>query len=184
MPIKAPDLMPMIWTAVKPLFLFTILIVIGTAIYAAFIRYLKSRDISLGKPSSENPYTPKKPLTETEQILFHRLKEALPECIVLAQVQLSSIIGINKFKAKGEYYKWLNPILQQSVDYLVCLPDFTVVAAVELDDKSHWGEKSRDRDNKKDKNLKAAGIALIRWHAESLPTIENIRNEFKGDDQL
>ncbi len=135
----------------------------------------------MAEPTGVNPYTSKKPLTETEQIFFHRLKEALPECIVLAQVQLSSIIGINKFKAKGEYYKWLNPILQQSVDYLVCLPDFTIVAAVELDDKSHWGKKSNDRDGKKDKNLEAAGITLIRWHAESMPTIEKIRHQFKSE---
>lgn len=179
MPPKAPDLTPLIWTVIKPLAIIMILMIVGTAIYAALAKYLKENRINFGEDL--NPYNSKKPLTETEQILYHKLIEALPECIVLAQVQLSSIIGINKFKAQGEYYKWLNPILQQSVDFLVCLKDFTIVAAIELDDKSHWGEKSKNRDSKKDKNLEAAGITLIRWHAESIPSVEKIKQEFHGN---
>jgi hypothetical protein len=181
MPPKAVDLTPLIWAAVKPLFILTILIVIATAIYAASRRLLRNRAWAINTSDSAYPYASKKPLTETEQIFFHRLRDAMPECVILAQVQLSSIIGIDKFKAKGDYYKWLNPIVQQSVDYLVCLPDFTIVAAVELDDKSHWGKKSRDRDNKKDKNLAAAGITLLRWHAEAMPSVEKIRHAFDNE---
>lgn len=134
-----------------------------------------------------NYYKSKPPLSKTEQIFYHKLIEALPEYIVLAQVQLSSIIGIKESKKliiQRLHYKWLNPILQQSVDFLVCLKDFTIVAAIELDDKSHWGEKSINRDNKKDKNLEAAGINLIRWHAESMPSVEEIKQEFHATPEF
>ncbi len=42
------------------------------------------------------PFYAKKPLSEPEQVLYYRLVEAMPECMVLAQVQLSRILGVKK----------------------------------------------------------------------------------------
>lgn len=80
------------------------------------------------------PFYAKKPLTQPEQVLYHRLVASLPECIVLAQVQLSRILGAKK---GFQFHKWNNRINRLSVDFLVCLQDSTVVAAIELDDRSH-----------------------------------------------
>ena len=89
------------------------------------------------------PYISKTPLTPTEVIFYHRLKEALPEFIVLAQVQLSSFIKVDTSRVRSEnYLQWFNPIAQQSVDFLVCDYNFAIIAAIELDDKSHTREKS------------------------------------------
>ncbi len=72
-----------------------------------------------------NPYVAKKPLTPTEVIFYNKLKEALPQFIVLPQVQLASFISVNKTLIKpNETFKWQNPISQQSVDYLLCKHDF------------------------------------------------------------
>ena len=80
------------------------------------------------------PFYAKKPLTQPKQILYHRLVSALPECMVLAQVQLSQVLGVKK---GFNYYEWHNRINRMSIDFLVCLKDATVVAAIELDDKTH-----------------------------------------------
>jgi len=126
-----------------------------------------------------NPYSSKKPLSQTEAKFYRVLIEALPECLILPQVQLSSFIEVDGSIARGaNFYKYFNPIAQQSVDYLICLKDFTIVAAVELDDKSHLSAKAIERDNKKDRSLAAASIKLIRWHAESMPSIEEVRATF------
>ena len=42
------------------------------------------------------PYYAKKPLSQPEQVLYFRLVEALPDHIVLAQVQLSRLLGVKK----------------------------------------------------------------------------------------
>ena len=42
------------------------------------------------------PFYAKKPLTPPEQVLYHRLVSALPEHIVLAQVQLSRVLGVKR----------------------------------------------------------------------------------------
>lgn len=124
------------------------------------------------------PYSSKKPLTPTETHFYHRLVQALPEHIVLAQVQLASFLKVDQSKiGLNEYYRWFNPISQQSVDYLICSKDFTIITAIELDDKSHYSDKAIYRDTKKNNNLKAANVPLIRWHAESMPEIEQIRQK-------
>jgi hypothetical protein len=173
---------PLIWAVAKPLLIMLVIVGGGAILLTIISVYLKKKGWlpAIGE-SRENPYVSKKPLTETEQKFYFLLKEALPECIILAQVQLSSIIGINKLVAKDNYYKWLNPIRMQSVDYLVCLKDFTIVAAIELDDKYHWGKESAERDLKKEKNLEAAGIALLRWRAEAMPKPSEIRRAFQNE---
>lgn len=144
----------------------------------------KPKPVSLAShsiPAEKLPYEQCKPLTATEAVFYYRLVKALPECIILPQVQLSRFIKIKNapwYKRAGQSYALQNRIAQQSVDYLVCLKDFTIVAAVELDDKSHRNPKVKQLDQKKNESLSAAGVELIRWHAENLPTTENIYKKF------
>lgn len=77
-------------------------------------------------------YAPKLLLTKPEQVLFHRLREALPTYIVLAQVSMHRVIK-PKRGGKGA----LNAISQKAIDFVICKPDFSVVCVVELDDSSH-----------------------------------------------
>ena len=42
------------------------------------------------------PFYAKKPLSQPEQVLYFRLVQALPNHIILAQVQLSRLLGIQK----------------------------------------------------------------------------------------
>lgn len=122
------------------------------------------------------PYVSKNPLTPTETMFYHQLVQALPDYIVLAQVQLSSFLKVDASRTEWkDCSRWFNPIAQQSVDYLICQKDFSIIAAVELDDQSHNSVKSIERDTKKNKNLHAASVPLIRWHAEAMPEAETIR---------
>lgn len=122
-----------------------------------------------------NPYKSKNPLTKTETLFYHTLVKALPNYIVLAQVQLSRFIEVDRSLIDlNEFYKFFNPISQQSVDYLICTDDFEIVTAIELDDKTHLSSKANERDNKKNASLEAAKISLIRWHVENLPDFKTI----------
>ena len=121
------------------------------------------------------PYYAKKPLSVPEQVLYHRLISALPDHIVLAQVQVSRVLGVKKGFSFNE---WNNRINRLSYDFVVCGKDSTVLAAIELDDKSHDGKARADTDAKKDKATAAAGVRLIRWNVTALPDQKAIRAAF------
>lgn len=119
------------------------------------------------------PYYAKKPLSQPEQVLYRRLVEALPEHIVLAQVQLSRLLGV---RASGrEYRSWLNRIDRLSADFVVCHKDAAVLVAIELDDATHRRTARRKTDARKDRALGSAGIPVLRWNVKSLPDAAAIR---------
>lgn len=151
----------------------TIIALLLLAIIAMVIAYLKKRG-GLGDGEAW-PFYAKKPLTQPEQVLYHRLVGAMPECIVLSQVQLSRVLGV---KRGFNFHEWNNRINRMSLDFVVCLKDSTIVAAVELDDKSHELATRKVADDKKNKALSAAGITLVRWKTNALPDEAAIRLTF------
>lgn len=99
----------------------------------------------------------------------------LPEHIVLAQVQVSRVLGVKKgFK----FHEWNNRINRLSYDFVVCGKDSTVLAAIELDDKSHELPSRAETDKKKEKAKLAANVQIIRWHVKSLPDHAAIQAAF------
>lgn len=130
-----------------------------------------------GKGAEAWPFYAKKPLSQPEQVLYHRLVAALPECMVLAQVQLSRVLGVKK---GFRFHEWNNRINRMSLDFLVCLKDSSIVAAIELDEKSHERAARMEADAKKEKALAAAGITLVRWHVSAMPDEATIRKVFAG----
>lgn len=157
----------------KPLFL--VLLVLVFAIVA--LALLKRRGPT-DRTDVPWPFYAKRPLSSPEQVLYHRLIKALPEHIVLAQVQVSRVLGVKK---EFNFHEWNNRINRLSYDFVVCAKDSTVLAAVELDDKSHENAGRADTDAKKDKATSAAGVRLIRWHVKALPDQAAIQAAFLNE---
>lgn len=122
------------------------------------------------------PFYAKQLMSKPEQVLYHRLVSALPEHIILAQVQLSRVLDVKKGYNFGQ---WHNRINRMSLDFVVCRKDSSVVAAIELDDKSHEAESRQKADAKKDKALASAEIPIIRWKVEKMPDEETIQETLK-----
>jgi hypothetical protein len=120
----------------------------------------------------EWPFCAKKVLTRPEQVLYYRLVGALPDYIVLAQVQLSRVLGV---KRGFNFMAWNNRIDRLSLDFLVCLKDSTAVAAIELDDPSHDRPDRQEADARKAFALRSAGVRLVRWSTKALPDERAIR---------
>lgn len=127
------------------------------------------------------PFYVKRPLTQPEQVLYHRLVKALPKHVILAQVQVSRVLGVRK---GFRFNEWNNRINRLSYDFLICGKDSTVIAAIELDDKSHESAQRMDTDAKKSKATTDAGLRLVRWHVKSLPDEQMIRREFSADEKI
>ncbi len=107
-----------------------------------------------------------------EQVLYFRLTQAFPNHIILAQVQLSQLLGVKK---GNNYQSWLNRINRMSADFVVCHKDASIVAVIELDDATHQRTDRQAADAKKDKALSAAEIKIIRWQAKAIPDIVAIQ---------
>ena len=121
------------------------------------------------------PFYAKKIMTSPEQVLFHRLNKALPEHIVLAQVQMSRVLGV---KRGANFGFWHNRINRLSLDYVVCRKDAAAIAAIELDDASHDQASRQYADLRKEVALKSAGVPLIRWRVAAMPSEQEIRDTF------
>lgn len=121
------------------------------------------------------PYKSRPLLTAPEQVVYYRLVKALPECLIFAQVELSRALEITQ---RGNNAAWFNRISGKSLDFVVCLKDTSIVAAIEIDDKTHAHERRVKADDTKEKALKAGGIPLIRWRAADLPDDAAIRAAF------
>lgn len=125
------------------------------------------------------PFYAKKPLSQPEQVLYFRLVQALPGHIILAQVQLSRLLGVKK---GNNYQAWSNRINRMSADFVVCNKDSSIVAVIELDDATHQREDRQAADTKKDKALESAGVQIVRWQAKSIPDIAVIQTTFMPND--
>lgn len=111
-------------------------------------------------------YTPAKVMSKAEQILYFRLKDALPDHIVLAQVALSRVVTPRKGQ---NFLAAFRSISQKSLDFVVCNKDGSVLAAIELDDDSHKRNDRTKADAAKNNALESAGVKLIRWDVRSIP---------------
>jgi|SRR5450631_1829699 hypothetical protein len=92
-------------------------------------------------------------LSRPEQLLYARLVRAFPGHVILAHVAFSRFLVAN---------------------FVVCRPDFTALAAVELDEpttKSSDAQRCamRHKYRRKDLQLQAAGVKVIRVAAQDLP---------------
>jgi hypothetical protein len=151
-----------------------ILFVVALVVVLAILR----RNRSAAGPSPW-PFYLKRLLTQPEQVLYHRLVKSLPNHVVLAQVQMSRVLGVKK---GFRFHEWNNRINRMSYDFVICDKSATVIAAIELDDKSHESERRIESDAKKSKATTDAGLRLIRWHVKSLPDELTIQRELIAND--
>ncbi len=127
----------------------------------------------LARDHRDWPYRARTPLSAAERVAYHRLVDALPELVVLAQVPLTGFLRVRKGQ---NWHEWHDRISQKTVDFLVCEKDFDVVMAIELDDASRERPGHARDVAAKSRALTAAGITLVRWRAAALPDVALIRS--------
>lgn len=147
----------------------TIVATLGVGIAVAVLRE-RGRTFT---PSGHWPFSLRRPLTEPEQVLYHRLCKALPDHMVLAQVGLSRFIAVRR---GHDARSWYDRIHRMSIDFLVCAKDATIIAAIELDDASHQSADHAEVDLGKEKALRAAGVRLLRWNVKAMPDDDTLRS--------
>lgn len=125
------------------------------------------------------PYQAVPIMSPIEKKFYWQLKNTFPDYHILAQVHLSQVI--RPPRGKNEL-KWLNKIWYMSLDYVILDNRLELVAAIELDDRSHLLKRRREADQRKNKALEAAGIRLIRIQTTHLPTSIQLVSLITGND--
>jgi hypothetical protein len=137
--------------------------------------------------ASEHSYCKHGPLlTPAERLFYKSLEQAVNgQYLIMCKARLADVITP---KSSGDRSKWqsaFNKISGKHFDFVLCEPEsFTVVAAVELDDKSHQNKSAQKRDKVKNDSCKSAGLALIRIPAKRRYDLESIRGQLAASIPL
>lgn len=132
----------------------------------AILSVLKKGE-SKNRNAKRNPIKGKPIITMNEQPTFMKLKEALPEHIILAQVAFSAFMT-----AQG--YATRNLFNRKVADFVVLDKAFNIVTIVELDDSSHKGKEKFDAE--RDALIHEAGFKVIRY--KRTPELVQIHRDF------
>lgn len=114
-----------------------------------------------------NPIKGKRILTMNEQPTFFRLREALPEHIILAQVAFSAFMTAKGFPTRNLFNR-------KVADFVVLDKSLNIVAIVELDDSSNIGKEDKDAD--RDALVAEAGFRVIRY--KRTPDFAQVQKDF------
>jgi hypothetical protein len=154
-----------------------VLALVSVALIVAFRLLNRKRRTS----GSRWPVYAKRLLGDREQVLYWRLTAAIPEHVVLAQVSLSQLLGVDKGSA--ERHTISNRFRQLSADFVICDRMFKPVAVIELDGLSHDHPRRQAADLRKATALASAGVPLIRLNVAKIPN-ENELQEMLAMTQV
>ena len=130
-------------------------------------------------PDTPWPVVASNLLTRREQSLYESLLGLYPNHKIFVQVALSQLIDVPEDQPERQSIR--NRFSQLVADFVLCRPDLTVVAVIELDDRSHERRDRQDADARKTKALVDAGLRLVRIPAGNLPPEEELREIIDAD---
>lgn len=147
-------------------------LVVGLLVPAVLILGVIDFRLRMRQPSAR--YRPTQPLNEARQVLYWRLVEAFPGGVVLPHMSFGRFLQRADAEAAtaGENANAAGGIAHLSADFLVCRRDFSIVAAVMLDD----GRSALRADPRHQFVLEGAGIALHRIPATDIPPPARLRD--------
>lgn len=113
-------------------------------------------------------------LTKGEAAFFAPLTQAVAgRYLIMCKVRLADLVTCSDVDWRSGFG---GAISQKHVDFVLCESRTTrVVAAIELDDRSHERSDRKRRDDFLNRVLLAAGIAIIRIRAQAYYSVPDIR---------
>lgn len=106
----------------------------------------------------------RKLLTDREQAMYFRLKQAFPDDVVLGQVAFSALVTAKDQATRATFNR-------KVADFVLASKAFEVIAIIELDDASHRGRE--DHDSRRDALLERAGYRVLRF--KNVPDVDEVQ---------
>lgn len=140
--------------------------------FAAFVRLKRSNQIVLSYSAVSRLFSP------AELSFYHILKQAFsPDYEIFGKVRIADVMRPDKRLNQRLHRIALNKVAQKHFDYVICDPKtLSIIAVIELDDKSHDTSKVLQRDDFVNEACKSAGIKLIRFRARSGYQEQDVRD--------
>ncbi|CAM2907580.1 DUF2726 domain-containing protein [Shewanella loihica] len=134
----------------------------------------------LGSSTSSRHYQYRKHkalFTPAERSFLGVLDNAVGEQYrILGKVRIADVITPEKGMTRQHWQNAFNKISAKHFDYLLCdKQTLDVIAAIELDDKSHKQAKTIARDQLVEDACRTAGLPLIRFDAKRGYHVESVR---------
>ncbi len=144
-------------------------VVIGGGLVASAV--LKAKLAGAGSDNAK--FKAKTLLTANELEFLGRLEAAAPELRFCPQVAMGAVLDPAVPRSDGKaYYRLRGMFSQKIVDFVAQRrADGSIVAVIELDDRTHETEK----DAKRDAMLASAGYRVVRWNSKTKPDAAAIR---------
>jgi len=130
------------------------------------------------QPQQEYPYERQDLLfSAAERSFYSVLQQAVAEnAVVFGKVRIADVIKPEKGLNRSNWQKAFNKISAKHFDYVLCQPDdLSVIAVIELDDKSHKQRKRAKRDQFIQGACAASGLMLHKFKARKHYNITQIR---------
>lgn len=127
------------------------------------------------------PYDPAKFLVSAaERSFIGVLDQAVgPEHRVFAKVRVADIAKVKGGLGRSARQGALNRVAAKHFDFVVCRTcDLVVVCAVELNDRSHVGQRAQARDEFVARVCSAIGLPLITVPAKQAYSVQELRAQF------
>jgi hypothetical protein len=139
---------------------------------------------SAANPLPEEPWplSARSLLSERESEFYHNLIALYPNHQIFVQVALSQLINVDRNHPECDSIR--ARYKQLVADFVLCGRDLSVIAVIELDDRSHERADRQDADARKNKALADAGIRLVRVPAGTLPSEDALRALIDTDAQV
>lgn len=136
---------------------------------------LKAKINAKGDGSLVGMFKSKALLTANELEFLGRLEVAVPELRFHAQVAMGALLDpAVSNKDRKAFMRLRGMFSQKIVDFVAQnRKDGVIVAVIELDDRTHNG----DKDAKRDAMLASAGYKIVRWNSKTKPDAAAIRAE-------
>jgi very-short-patch-repair endonuclease len=124
-------------------------------------------------PDAPWPVAARGLMSEREKSLYQDLISLYPDHKSFVQVALSQLIDVarnhpDRMAIRGRFK-------QLVADFVLCRPDLTIVAVIELDDRTHLRADRKMADARKSKALADAGLRLVRIPAGAIPPIGKLK---------
>ena len=142
-------------------------VVLVLTVIALFLFVRAAKNAAGGKRYPAEQPRRRQLLSQREQAMHHRLLQALPERVVLAQVSFGALLTARARAVRNTFDRKI-------VDFVVCDKAFQVLAVIELDDASHRGKAAKD--SARDRLLVQAGYRVVRY--PHIPDIDRVRSDF------
>jgi hypothetical protein len=132
-----------------------------------------------GGNANKFAYEKNEPLfSPAERSFFGVLNQAAKDdAVVLGKVRVADVLRPPRGMDRSNWQKAFNRISAKHFDYVICSPDtLSVLAVIELDDKSHSKSKRAKRDRFLETACSGAELPLYRFNAAATYNIHEVRN--------